>query len=113
MEKETGLDGRASAGVAAVFINRLRKGLKLQTDPTVAYAIEKDHGPMNRALTLNDLTYNSPYNTYVVDGLPPGPIANPGRAAIEAVMNPPDTDELYFVATGTGGHNFAELVERA
>lgn len=106
VEKETGVDGERGR-VAAVFVNRLRKGMKLQSDPTVIYAIEKDSGSLGRELLTKDLSYDSPYNTYAVAGLPPGPICNPGRAAIEAVLNPPDTNDLYFVATGQGGHHFA------
>jgi len=109
VEKETGVP-QERGHVASVFINRLRIGMKLQTDPTVIYAIEHDKGEFGRALTRDDLAYDSPYNTYKITGLPPGPIANPGRAAIEAVLNPPDTKDLYFVATGTGGHNFAATV---
>jgi UPF0755 protein len=110
VEKETGVTEERPR-VAAVFINRLHKRMKLQTDPTVVYGIEKEHGPLGRPLFSSDLKYPSPYNTYLIDGLPPGPIANPGRAAIEAVLNPPDTNELYFVATGTGGHNFSATFE--
>lgn len=109
VEKETGVDNERGR-VAAVFINRLNKGMALQTDPTVIYAIEKDKGPLARPLLGKDLQYDSPYNTYKYPGLPPGPIANPGRAAIEAVLNPPDTKELYFVATGNGGHHFSETL---
>jgi len=105
VEKETGLDHERGR-VAAVFINRLRLGMKLQSDPTVIYGIEQS-GNLGRSLTFSDLRTPSAYNTYVIAGLPPGPIANPGRASIEAVLNPPITKELYFVATGTGGHNFA------
>ncbi len=109
VEKETGVADERPR-VAAVFINRLNKGMKLQSDPTVAYGVEKEKGPLKRALTLKDLQHNSPYNTYVVAGLPPAPIANPGRAAIAAVLNPPDTKEFYFVATGNGGHHFSETL---
>jgi len=109
VEKETGVKEERGR-VASVFINRLRLGMKLQTDPTVVYGIEKN-GPLGRALTLNDLQTPTPYNTYVIDGLPPGPIANPGRASLEATLNPPDTNDLYFVATGSGGHNFAATLE--
>jgi len=111
VEKETGVAGER-ARVAAVFINRLRKGMRLQTDPTVAYGIEIATGAaLNRALTTADLEAPTPYNTYVIPGLPPGPIANPGRDAIEATLHPDNTDELYFVATGRGGHNFARTLD--
>lgn len=111
VEKETGVP-EERARVAAVFINRLKRGMKLQTDPSVIYGIEQKLGDaMNRSLTLNDLETPTAYNTYVIDGLPPAPIANPGRSAIEATLHPLETDELYFVATGTGGHNFAKTLE--
>jgi UPF0755 protein len=110
VEKETGVNSERGR-VAAVFVNRLRKGMKLQSDPTVAYGLTQQNGPLGHALTLDDLHSPTAYNTYVIDGLPPAPIANPGRAALEAVLNPPDTDELYFVATGTGGHHFAASLQ--
>jgi UPF0755 protein len=110
VEKETGLP-EERPHIASVFLNRLKKNMPLQSDPTVVYAIEKDKGAMNRALTTADLKVDSPYNTYKSAGLPPAPICNPGRAALEAVLNPPDTDDLYFVATGTGGHNFASSIK--
>lgn len=107
VEKETGVRDERPL-VASVFINRLRKGIRLQSDPTVVYGLlKKDGKPLGRALMLSDLKIETPYNTYVIDRLPPGPIANPGKAALEAVLNPPDTDYLYFVATGSGGHHFA------
>jgi len=107
VEKETGVTAERPR-VASVFINRLRKGMKLQTDPTVVYGIEAASGaPMGRNLLLSDLRAPTAYNTYVIEGLPPGPIANPGRASIEAVLHPADTNDLFFVATGTGGHNFS------
>ncbi len=106
VEKETGVDNERGK-VASVFINRLRKGMKLQSDPTVIYGIEKEMGPLGRPLLGSDLKHGSPYNTYMISGLPPAAIANPGRAALEAVLNPPETSYLYFVATGTGGHNFS------
>lgn len=109
VEKETGVKSERPR-VAAVFINRLNRGMKLQSDPTVAYGVEKDKGPLKGDLTSADLKYDSRYNTYMYEGLPPAPIANPGRASIEAVLNPPETKELYFVATGTGGHNFSETL---
>lgn len=106
VEKETGVKSERGL-VASVYINRLRKGMKLQCDPTVIYGIELEKGPMTRALTRSDLQYPTPYNTYINYGLPPGPIANPGREAIAAVLNPPDSPYLFFVATGNGGHNFS------
>ncbi len=110
VEKETGVaDERAR--VAAVFVNRLKKGMKLQSDPTTVYAILHAEGAMNRALTLDDLERRLPFNTYWIDGLPPAPICNPGKAAIEAALHPAPTDELYFVATGDGGHRFAATFE--
>lgn len=109
VEKETGVGGERGR-VAAVFVNRLRKDMLLQSDPTVVYGIELEDGPMGRPLWLKDLKVDHPYNTYLYKGLPPRPIANPGRAAIEAVMNPPQTDEYYFVATGVGGHHFAKTL---
>lgn len=110
VEKETG-EKEERGRVAAVFVNRLNKGMRLQSDPTAAYGIEvTKNAPLNRALTTADLQAANAYNTYQIDRLPPAPICNPGRASIEAVMNPPDTDEFYFVATGTGGHRFAKTL---
>ena len=110
VEKETGV-AEERRRVASVFVNRLRQGMKLQTDPTVIYGITKGEGVLGRGLRQSELRRETPYNTYVIDGLPPGPIANPGRAAIEAALNPDQTDFLYFVADGTGGHAFAETLE--
>lgn len=111
VEKETGVAAERPR-VAAVFINRINKGMRLQSDPTILYGLFGGKGrPADRPIYQSDIQKPTPYNTYVVDGLPPGPIANPGRAALEAVANPPKTNDLYFVADGTGGHVFAETLE--
>lgn len=106
VEKETSLPSEYGM-VASVYINRLRKGMKLQADPTVIYAITMGQEDFNRRVLYSDLRRESPYNTYYTTGLPPGPIANPGRAALMAALNPPETDYIFFVANGRGGHNFA------
>jgi len=111
VEKETGVASERPR-VAAVFINRLKQGIALQSDPTIIYFLGGGKGPLDRALTFADLEQQDPYNTYLNPGLPPGPIANPGRASLEAVLNPPETKELFFVADGTGGHAFAETLEQ-
>jgi UPF0755 protein len=112
VEKETGV-AEERPRVAAVFVNRLRQGMKLQSDPTIIYGIFGGAGkPSDRPIYKSDIENPTPYNTYTIDALPPGPIAIPGRAALEAVANPPETKELFFVADGTGGHVFAETYEQ-
>ncbi len=106
IEKETGVaDERRQ--VASVFINRLNRGMRLQTDPTVIYGITRGEGVLGRGLRQSELRGATPWNTYVIEGLPPTPIANPGRASIEAALDPDSTDYVFFVADGTGGHAFA------
>lgn len=109
VEKETGLADERSK-VAGVFINRLRKGMRLGSDPTIIYGLVGGKGSLGRPIYRSEIRKETPYNTYVIKGLPPTPIANPGRAAIEAVLRPAETDALYFVADGTGGHVFAETL---
>ena len=109
VEKETGI-GVERPRVAAVFINRLRKKMRLQSDPTVVYGITLGEHPLGRALTRRDLETDTPYNTYRIAALPPGAICNPGKDAIAAVLNPLVSDEFYFVADGTGGHVFAKTL---
>ncbi len=110
VEKETAQADERPV-IASVFINRLEKGMRLQSDPTIIYGIAGGKGRLDRSLTRADIETTTPYNTYRINGLPPGPIANPGRAALEAVLNPEETDKLFFVADGTGGHAFAATLE--
>lgn len=106
IEKETGIAAERPM-VGGVFVNRLRRNMQLQSDPTIIYGITKGEGPLDRPIRRSDLERPTPYNTYVIDRLPPGPIANPGRDAILAAVKPESTDALYFVADGSGGHAFA------
>jgi UPF0755 protein len=110
VEKETG-KAEERPHVAAVFLNRLKKGMKLQSDPTIIYGIVAGAGKLERELTRADIDAKTPYNTYQIDGLPPGPIAVPGRAALEAMIAPKVTEDIFFVADGTGGHAFATTLE--
>lgn len=110
VEKETGVADERKL-VAAVFLNRLAQGMKLQTDPTVIYGVTKGQGILGRGLRQSELRRETPWNTYVIAGLPATPIANPGRLSIEAALNPQSTDYLFFVANGTGGHAFAATLE--
>ncbi len=107
VEKETGIKSEREH-VASVFINRLNKKMRLQTDPTIIYGIVGGKGKMDRPISKADIAQKTAYNTYQIDGLPPTPISNPGAAAIAAVLNPAQTDDLFFVADGTGGHAFAK-----
>src|ERR1700720_4033981 len=111
VEKETGKADERSR-VAAVFANRLRQKIKLQSDPTIIYGLVGGKGTLGRPIKRSEIQQPSPYNTYVVDGLPPGPIANPGRASLEAAANPARTRDLFFVADGSGGHAFTETYDQ-
>src|SRR5436190_5786598 len=110
IEKETGRADERSR-VAAVFANRLRQKIKLQSDPTIIYGLVGGKGTLGRPIKRSEISQPSPYNTYVIEGLPPGPIANPGRASLEAAANPARTRDLFFVADGTGGHTFTETYD--
>jgi len=109
VEKETSV-GDERAVVASVFVNRLRRGMRLQTDPTVIYGVTGGKGNLGRGLRQSELRRKTDWNTYVISGLPLTPIANPGKAAIEAALNPADTNYEFFVADGTGGHVFSETI---
>ena len=111
VEKETGI-AEERRQVASVFVNRLNRGMKLQTDPTVIYGVTRGEGVLGRGLRQSELRRETPWNTYVIDGLPPTPIANPGRLSIEAALNPDATPFVFFVADGTGGHAFAETLDQ-
>ena len=111
VEKETGKTEERPR-VAGVFINRLDKHMRLGSDPTIVYGLVQGKGTLGRSITKADLNQPTPYNTYLIDGLPPGPICNPGKAALEAVAKPARSKDLYFVADGTGGHAFAETLDQ-
>jgi UPF0755 protein len=111
IEKETGKPDERTR-IAAVFVNRLKQRMRLQSDPTIIYGLVGGKGTLGRPIMKSEIDQPTPYNTYQIDGLPPGPIANPGRAALEAAASPARTRELYFVADGTGGHAFAESYEQ-
>jgi UPF0755 protein len=111
IEKETGKADERSR-VAAVFANRLRQRIKLQSDPTIIYGLVGGKGTLGRPIKRSEISQPSPYNTYVIEGLPPGPISNPGRASLEAAANPARTRDLFFVADGTGGHAFTETYDQ-
>jgi len=111
VEKETGRPDERSR-VAAVFINRLKNKMRLQSDPTIIYGLTGGKGSLGRPIKKSEIEQATPYNTYVIDGLPPGPIANPGKASLEAVANPARTKDLYFVADGSGGHVFSETYDQ-
>ena len=111
VEKETGRPDERSR-VASVFVNRLKSKMRLQSDPTIIYGLTGGKGSLGRPIMKSEIEQPTPYNTYVIDGLPPGPIANPGRASLEAAANPARTKDLYFVADGTGGHVFSETYEQ-
>ena len=111
VEKEAGNE-EDKKKVASVFLNRLKKKMRLQSDPTVVYSLTRGNGNLNRELTRSDLKIKSPFNTYKIAGLPPTPICNPSKSSIYAVANPLETDFLYFVANGKGGHNFSKTLQQ-
>ncbi len=111
VEKETGRADERTR-VASVFVNRLNRGMRLESDPTIIYGLVGGKGSLGRPILASEIRQATPYNTYVINGLPPGPIANPGRASIEASANPSRTRDIFFVADGTGGHAFAETLEQ-
>jgi UPF0755 protein len=111
VEKETGKPEERPR-VAGVFVNRLEKHMRLESDPTIVYGLAQGKGTLGRSITRADLNQSTPYNTYIIEGLPPGPICNPGKAALEAVAKPARSRDLYFVADGTGGHAFAETLDQ-
>ncbi len=111
VEKETGKPDERSR-VAAVFVNRLRQKIKLQSDPTIIYGLVGGKGTLGRPIKRSEIQQPTPYNTYIIEGLPPGPIANPGRASLEATANPARTRDLFFVADGTGGHAFSDTYDQ-
>lgn len=111
VEKETGRADERTR-VASVFVNRINRGMRLESDPTIIYGLVGGKGTLGRPIMANEIRQPTPYNTYVINGLPPGPIANPGRAAMEATANPSRTRDIFFVADGTGGHAFAETYEQ-
>jgi UPF0755 protein len=111
IEKETGKPEERTR-VAAVFVNRLKQKMKLQSDPTIIYGLVFGKGKLDHPITKSEKEQPTPYNTYIIDGLPPGPITNPGRASLEAAANPARTKELYFVADGTGGHAFSDSYDQ-
>jgi UPF0755 protein len=110
VEKETGRPDERDR-VAAVFYNRLKKGMRLQSDPTIIYGVVGGQGTLGRGITKADIETKSPYNTYQINGLPPGPICNPGKSALLAALHPAKTADLYFVADGSGGHAFSETLK--